>query len=270
MDEGLPIGHESGEHESGSGSDIGRFHRRPAQRLASAHQRMVAFRLHVGAEADELMDESEPRLKEVFGHQCGSVSNRVECDELGLQVRGEARIRQGDDVDCPRALLHLHPESVVQGRDGRSRGGQLVQGDLQMLRVGPTNGDVAARHRGCHRPGARHDAIGHRRVLDGHESRDPFDLQRRRANAPDRCAHLHEHRADVDYLGFPRSIVDDGAPARSHRGHEESLRRSDTGEVQPDGRTVQSVVGTCNEVAVLARDVRTHALETADVHVEAA
>ena len=67
VDRGHALGDEAGEDEPGPGPDVARLDRRAGERLLAAHHRVVAVGAHVGAEADHLVDEAEPRLEQVLG-----------------------------------------------------------------------------------------------------------------------------------------------------------------------------------------------------------
>ena len=75
----------------------------PDSRDAAADQRMVAVGVDVGAQPGEFVDEPEPGLEQVLGDHGRALGDGVERDELRLQIGGEARVRQRDDVDGLRA-----------------------------------------------------------------------------------------------------------------------------------------------------------------------
>src|SRR5699024_7565320 len=90
------------------------------------------------------------------------------------------------------------------------------------------------------------------------------------ADAVDAGAHLDEHRADVDDLGFTSGVGDGGCAMCQGRGHDEVLRRSDGGEFEDDLRALQTAGGFGDEVPVIEVDLGAEGLEAGLVHIETA
>ena len=77
----------------------------------------MAVGAHVGAEADQLVEEHEPALEHVLGDQRGAVGDRGHGDRHRLQVGREARVGQRHHVDGGGPTAHRDPEAVLGDLD---------------------------------------------------------------------------------------------------------------------------------------------------------
>ena len=91
--------------------------------------------MYVGSESRQFVHEAEPRFEQVLGHHCRTLADRVESDELRLQVRRKAWVRQRDDVDGLGPPVHRHPETLWEELDHGATGDEFVQRDLKMSGV---------------------------------------------------------------------------------------------------------------------------------------
>ena len=108
----------------------------------------------------------------------------------------------------------------------------LCSTNCRWCRVDASDRDVPARHRRGDPPCRGDDAVADHPVLGGIQPVDAGDRHRRRASARDLGAHLIEHRAQVDDVGFARGIVDRRDALGHHRGHQDVLGRPDRRELE--------------------------------------
>ena len=144
---------------------------------------------------------------------------------------------------------------------------QFVQDQLQVARIDACDGDVAARHGGCDSPCGCHDAIPNHPMFGGVQLGNSGDGQGGSARALDLRAHLIEHLAQVDHIGFASGVVDSGHTFGDDRCHEDVLGRSDRGELQLYLRPAQ-MLGGSNDATVLDGTFRPELTQTRLVHIE--
>ena len=135
------------------------------------------------------------------------------------------------------------------------------------MRVDTADSDRPARHRRRERPGRADDPVTDHPMRGGLQAGDAMHRQRRAADAVDLGAHLLQHRAEVDDLGFARCVVDHGRAVGEHGGHEDVLGGPDAGEVEPDLRPVQ-VARLRHHAPVLDLGGRTELAQPGLVHVQ--
>ena len=80
-------------------------------------------------------------------------------------------------------------------------------------------------------------------------------------------AHLVEHRAQIDDVGFARGVVDGGHALGEHRGHQDVLGRAHRRELQLDLRAAQ-MIGFGDHAAVLDVAARAQLAQARLMHVQ--
>ena len=98
-------------------------------------------------------------------------------------------------------------------------------------------------------------------ALDGHDGR---------TRADNLGAHLVEHVGEIDDLGLAGGIVDNCGTLRAHGCHDEVLGRTDTGELERDGGTAQTLGRISVDVAVGGIELNAQGLKTKNVHIDLA
>ena len=136
-----------------------------------------------------------------------------------------------------------HPETGVGLSDGGTRVVQLVQHHLKMRRINTRHRDVATGHGSGNTPGGAHDAVADHAVLGRVQPRDSGDGHRRRSRAFDLRAHLVQHGAQIDHIGFARRVVNCGDTLGHHGGHQDVFGGSDRREFQLNLRAAQRICG---------------------------
>ena len=140
---------------------------------------MVSVDVDVRPHPPELVDEGETGLEDVLGAAAHAVRLREEDHHLWLQVGGEPRVRERDDVDRTerlRAPLDRHGVALDEHR--RPRGLQLAQREGQIVGPDPLDADAAARERTRDEVGAGLDAVGTRLPPDPCQALDPLHHHR--------------------------------------------------------------------------------------------
>ncbi|SHX68449.1 Uncharacterised protein [Mycobacteroides abscessus subsp. abscessus] len=140
-----------------------------------------------------------------------------------MQVSWESWERQRGDVDRLRALVLHDTETVVALRDCRPSIVQLVQYQLQVLRIHARDRDIAARHRRSETPSGSDDSVSNDAMLGGMKRGNTGYCQRRRSRSLDLGPHLHQHGAQVDHVGFTCRVVDGRHAVSEHRCHQDVL-----------------------------------------------
>jgi hypothetical protein len=120
------------------------------------------------------------------------------------------------------------------------------------------------------RPGAgrntvRHHFMGHR--LQG---ADTLDLNDRCSGALDPGTHLAQEGGDVADLRLASRIGDPSPSLGQNRRHQDVLRRTDTGEVQPDIPPMKAAGRLGDQVAMVDAHRGSQRLQTRSVHVQTA
>ena len=235
---------------------------RAGEPLDAAHDRVMPVGPRVRPEPHHLVDEPEPGLEHVLGDHRRAVGDGRQRDRHRLQVRREPRVGQRDEVDRARPPVHRDRELAPARRRrprlpcaacrARGRGGAgRRRGRCTVPRViAAANAQVAPTIRS---PITR-CAVGCRLVT-------PCTVSVERADAVDLGAHLLQHRAQVDDLGFARGVVDHGRALGEHGGHEDVLGGPDAREVEPDLRPAQ-VDRLRHHAAVLDLGGRTELAQT--------
>ena len=162
-----------------------------------------------------------------------------------------------------------HAQAGVADLDLRAGVGQLREQQLEVLRPGVVDRDVAERRDRSRRPGAHLDAVGHCGVFGAVKLVDALHLDRARSGAVDLSAHRREEQREVCDLGLARRVVDHRRAPRDHRCEQEVLGRGDARVVQRDRGTAERR-GVRDEVSMFGPEGRAHALETAHVQVDRA
>ena len=124
-----------------------------------------------------------------------------------------------------------------------------------------------ARHRRGDAPRGGDDAVADHPMLGGMQPVDTGDRHRRRAGALDLGAHLVQHRAQVDDVGFARGVVDRGHALGNHRRHQDVLGRADRRELELNLRAAQ-VICLGDDTAVLDVAARAELSQTGLMHVQ--
>ncbi|SKV72771.1 Uncharacterised protein [Mycobacteroides abscessus subsp. massiliense] len=97
---------------------------------------------------------------------------------------------------------------------------QLVQHELQVLRIHSCHRDIAARHRSSQTPSGSDDSISNDAMLGGMKLRNTDHT------------HLDQHGAQVHHVRFTRGVVDGGDAVRENRCHQDVLGRPHGGELK--------------------------------------
>ena len=177
-----------------------------------------AFDGDVGAHALQLGRVHEAGRVDLLGDRAASVDEELEGHELRLQVRREAWVGFGDDLDGARRLA-VGADEVGAGLDLDARFTELVEEGREVRRVAVRHRDVAAGDGAGHEVGAGFDAVGNDRMVAAVEGGDAFDFDDARALAADLGAHFDEHRAEVDDLRFAGGAFDARDAGRKGGGH---------------------------------------------------
>ena len=186
---------------------------------------------------------------------------------IGCKSVGKPGKRQRRNVDGLRALVLGHAEAVVRLGDGGARVVQFVQHHLKVGRVDTRHRDVAPGHRGGDAPGGGNDAVPDHAVLGGVQPRDAGDGHGRRTGTFDLRAHLVQHRAQIDDIGFARRIVNRGDALGHDGGHQDVLGGPHRGKLQLNLRAAQRVC-LRDHAAVLDVAVRAQLPQARLMHVQ--
>ena len=194
-------------------------------------------------------------------------------DVRRLQVRGEARVGRGLDVDArgnpPRPAACHRPRSSRRRSAPARRCRRAISRNAPRWSHGaPLERHVAAGHACRDDERACLDAVGQHVVLGAAQPSLALDLDRVGRGPLDLGAHLLQQRDQVVDLGFPGGRPDDRVALGQGRGehrvlgaHDGHLREGDLGAAQPARR--------CDEVvAVAVLDVRAQGAHRVDVEVD--
>ena len=97
-DHGLPFGHQSGQHQGGTGPESKARTGAAGHTLDPPDERVMALGADVGAHAAELLDVAEPAEEQVFGHDAHALGHGEQRHQQRLVVGGKSRIGQGGHV----------------------------------------------------------------------------------------------------------------------------------------------------------------------------
>ncbi len=267
---GLALRGQARDRERGTGAHVEGLHRRTGEPLDPAHDRVAALVADVGAHARELVDELEPAVVHVLGHDRGAVGHREQRDDHRHEVGGEARERQRGHVDRVQPRARLRPEPVGSRRHPQAHLPELHDHELEVFRPHTRELDLPARDAARHDQRAGLDAIAHELTLDRVELFGTLDLEGGGARAHDVRAHAIEERAEIGDLGLARRVLDDGRALRARGRGDEVLRRADTRELEHDPVARQARRGARVDVAVAHVDLGAQRLEAPEVHVDLA
>ena len=92
------LGGETGQNERGRSAQIGGHDRRAGQMIHSAYHGRMACDGNVGTHADKLGGMHEAVFKDALVHHAGSLREAHHGHDLGLHVRGKARVGLRGDV----------------------------------------------------------------------------------------------------------------------------------------------------------------------------
>src|SRR5690242_13520957 len=137
IDDGLPLGREPGDDQSGRRTQVGRHDVRTLQARYAAHDRRVALDGDVGAQALQLERVHEAILENSLGDDRRALRHGSERHELRLHVRGEARIRRGADAHGVRPAGHFQLDGLFADADRRPRLAQLLERGVEAFRRHP-------------------------------------------------------------------------------------------------------------------------------------
>ena len=203
-----PSAHQTGQHQSGPGPDVGGPDRRAGQPLPAADRRVVPVGAGVCAHPDQLVDEPESGLEHVLGDQRMAVGDRGQRQRHRLQVGGERRVRQGDEVDRPRAPVHRHREPAGQFHRPRPRRGSAAPaGPSRCAGSTPSTPTPTPGDRRRVRPGAADDPVADGPVHGRVQRVDALDGDRRATRPGDVRAHLAEHQRPGRLISGSRAAL---------------------------------------------------------------
>ena len=152
VDLGLAVGAERRDHEGHPGPDVERPDRRGGQLRHAADHRVVALGTDVGAHPPQFPDVQEPAFEHVLGHDARAVGDGEHREQDRLEIGGDARVRQRDQVHRLLTRVLAHAETVAVRLDRRPGVGELRQQELEMLGPSVVDRDVAERRDGRRRP----------------------------------------------------------------------------------------------------------------------
>ena len=105
MHDGLAFGNEASDHKCGTGTNIWHPHLATDEFIHATHRGFVAIDRNRCAEATELFDVSEATREERLSHRTLATAHAQHRQKQWFVVSRDARIRLGDEVDCPQALV---------------------------------------------------------------------------------------------------------------------------------------------------------------------
>ncbi len=112
------------------------------------------------------------------------------------------------------------------------------------------------------------DPVGHGGVLGRMKPFDPVDDPGQLGGPADAGPVRDEHLAQVDDLGLPGHVVDDGGALGQDGRHQEVLGRSSRREVEPEVGAAEAVGGLGHDLPVFDAYDGAEPLQAEDVHVE--
>ena len=269
LDGGLPRRNQTGQHQTGRGTQVGGHDDGAVKPRHPAHQGGVARDLYVGAQAAQFLHVHEAVFENGFGDAGRALGNTVHRHELRLHVGGKRRVRGGAHVHRFQLAVGFDFDPVVAGADLGPGFAQLAHHRIQRVGLGVGGAHAAAGHGGRNQEGAGLDAVGHHRIVGAVQLVDAVDGDDVTAGALDAGAHGDQAAREINHLGFARGVFQHGGAVGQGSGHHQVLGAGHGDHVHHDARALQPLAAGVN-VAVLDLDVGAHRLQAFDVNVDRA
>src|SRR6476659_4628030 len=186
---GAAVTPEAGERERGTGPHVQGPHRGTREPGDAPDHRIPPLGAHVGAHADELVDEREAVVEHVLGDDRGPVTDGQQGDRHRHEVGGEPRVRQSRDVDRAQPLGRRRPDPVRRRRHAHAHLAELHDDHLEVLEAHAFQLDLATRDAARHEERPGFDAVTHDLGLARYETFNALDADRARPRADDVRTH---------------------------------------------------------------------------------
>lgn len=233
---------------------------------------MMALDTNVGTHAHQLRGKHKAILEDVLGDNGATVGKGGEYHNLRLHVRREAGERKRLDVDRLDTLDTVHMDAILDALAVDTHELHLLEHHAQVNGAKARDIDTAivGHQRTGNDKGTGLDAVAHYAMGNRMELFHAFDSHDGRAGANNLGAHLVEHVGEIDDLGLAGGIVDNRGTLRAHGCHNEVLGRTDTGKLERDGGTAQTLGRISVDVTVGGIELNAQGLKTKNVHIDLA
>ena len=220
-DHRLPVGHQPGQHQGHSGTDVRGAHRSPRETGHPAHHGVVALGSDVGTHASELLHVAETSGEEILGQDPDPVGHREHGHEQRAVVGGHPRVGQRGHVGRREAPPGAGPQTLGSHVGGHTHLVDLAQQHLHVVGPGVGHGDLSPGHPGGGQVGRGHHPVGHHPMVHRVKLVDALDLDPRRPRPVHHRAHGAQHGGQVGHLGLLGGVLNHCRAFGQDRGHEE-------------------------------------------------
>ena len=204
------LGHQSGNHQRSAGAQVGGGDGCAMQIGHAVNDGGAIHDAHLRAHAGDFAQVAQTVLVDGFLHGGFTLGGGQQGRHGLLQVRGEARVHLGLDVDRPVHAVGDHADGVILLDDAHAHFQKLGGQRLHVGGDAAANGHVAMGGGSGDHQRASLDLIGNDRIGRAVEMLLTADADHIRAGALDLRAHGVEEVGQINDMGLLGSVVDGG------------------------------------------------------------